>query len=136
MVRQDRELTAKRTEDQRRLTVERARQALLLRLERLKLEAVGEEALMAGESQPEDSPIALTARLVDGRSAILFLEYRAQRTRLMRVSATGGSAEAVGLETDRPFRFDVSPDGKRFVYSSRSESLEVWTLNLSAIPKQ
>jgi signal transduction histidine kinase len=69
MVAQDRELAAKRIEDNRRLIADRASQRLLTRLERVKLGALGGAA--AGDKRPPDNElIALVAEL-DGRRLML-----------------------------------------------------------------
>ena len=65
MVGQDRELAAKRAQDTRRLSAERSRQALLSRLERLKLEVLrGDVGALPGRA---DDAIALLADIKDAR---------------------------------------------------------------------
>jgi Tol biopolymer transport system component len=65
-------------------------------------------------------------------TAILFAEDGEQRVRLMRVQASGGAAEPVGIEVEGFFGFDVSPDGKHVAYGTTGGSTEIWTLDVSS----
>ena len=71
----------------------------------------------------------------DGGS-ILFLESDGRQTRLMRIPATGGVAERVGIEVEGFSGFDVSRDGKHIAYSTRSDAQEIWALDLPSLPKK
>jgi signal transduction histidine kinase len=70
MIGQERELAEKRLADDRRLRVNQIRQELLARLERIKLQEVGQLATQAGTAQAdrhENTPVVFVGRVENGR---------------------------------------------------------------------
>jgi Tol biopolymer transport system component len=65
----------------------------------------------------------------DGRSILFTPETGDNGARLMRLPADGGPPEFTGISADQITSFDLSPDGTRIVYATRSDKWELWALD-------
>ncbi len=63
----------------------------------------------------------------DGKH-LLFSKTESDRSELCRVSAAGGRAQVLGLETNEGARISVHPDGRRIAYTGGKTNQEVWVM--------
>ena len=81
------------------------------------------------------STLAATARWAGDGRAILVTANEPKQLRMMRIPIEGGQPEPGGLVGLTALRFDISPDGTRISYGNRRESIEVWSLQPTAVLK-
>jgi hypothetical protein len=64
----------------------------------------------------------------DGKS-ILFIQPNSVASRIMRISAAGGTPEFTGISAEGLTLFDLSPDGSRLAYAAGANRSEIWALD-------
>lgn len=69
----------------------------------------------------------------DGRWVLFTQDDSNGRSQVMRISASGGKPEPIGLTVDSLSGFDISPDGSRIAYSARRNATEIWALELASV---